>query len=85
MNVLFYTSWTDEFTHFTFDIWSHTEEQRTVEAQLNHVVPILRWQDSLKKRKQIFNFKNLHLEIALQLLIISIIHNCLANKWNLYS
>lgn len=31
---------------FAFDISSHTEEQRAVETQLNHIVPILRWEES---------------------------------------
>lgn len=30
---------------FTLDVRSNTEEQRAIEAQLNHVVPILRWQE----------------------------------------
>lgn len=42
----------DEFTHFAFDVWRHTEEQRAVETQFDHVVPILRGQDSLRERRQ---------------------------------
>lgn len=37
-----------ESTHFTLDVRSNTEEQRAIEAQLNHVVPILRWQECLR-------------------------------------
>lgn len=46
-----------EFTHFAFNIRSNTEEQGAIETQLNHVVPVLRWQECLKERKQSCYFK----------------------------
>lgn len=41
-----------KITHFAFDVWGHAEEQGPIEPELDHVVPILRWQDSLKDAKR---------------------------------